>query len=370
MDDQGFATDMWSLDIPRKTCVVSLLLFATSIGHVTFSGEAKSHIKNLLYSPPVTGVGISGVEEQCNHFIDRPAAASNISLCYCEHAGLYGRLGNRINSVSHMIGEAESKACGVHLPHDMLSGWDPPLESWAHIRTNHNVSDTNNICGSRNAEEWFFGGFPAPKCHLHLLRKYFNLNQTHALGKACSSTDHVALHVRSGDVARGVWGEDGSYKPSTDILSNYGLFPTAYFISVISEIRGRRGNSVTFYVFCETMDNPTSEYFEKLSVLDLNVVMRVGQTLIDDMRLMLCAKETAASFGTFRLVFDLSTQSQIRHDFSHNPMMPSCSTVWHWISSSQQAAKFTDVTKEWKNTGLQRHEVNAAYEMNHTEVLC
>ncbi len=45
---------MCSLEIRRKTCVVSLLLFATSIGHVIFSGEAKGHIKNLLYSPPVT----------------------------------------------------------------------------------------------------------------------------------------------------------------------------------------------------------------------------------------------------------------------------------------------------------------------------
>ena len=44
---EKWATDMWSLDIPRTTCVVSLLLFATS---VIFSGEAKSHIKNLLYS--------------------------------------------------------------------------------------------------------------------------------------------------------------------------------------------------------------------------------------------------------------------------------------------------------------------------------
>ena len=45
---------MSSLDIPRTTCVVSLLLFATAIGHVIVSGESKSHIKNLLYSPPVT----------------------------------------------------------------------------------------------------------------------------------------------------------------------------------------------------------------------------------------------------------------------------------------------------------------------------
>ena len=52
---------MWSLNITRTTCVVSLLLFATSIGYVIFSGEAKSHIKNLLYSPPVT-IEASGSE--------------------------------------------------------------------------------------------------------------------------------------------------------------------------------------------------------------------------------------------------------------------------------------------------------------------
>jgi hypothetical protein len=52
-------TDMWSLDIPRTTCVVSLLLFATAIGHVIVSGD--SHSKNLLYSPPVT-IEASGSE--------------------------------------------------------------------------------------------------------------------------------------------------------------------------------------------------------------------------------------------------------------------------------------------------------------------
>ena len=39
---------MWSLDTPRTTCVVSLLLFATAIGHTVISGKAKTHIKNLL----------------------------------------------------------------------------------------------------------------------------------------------------------------------------------------------------------------------------------------------------------------------------------------------------------------------------------
>ena len=41
-------------DIPKTTCVVSLLLFATAIGHVHVSGESKSHIKNLLYTSGTT----------------------------------------------------------------------------------------------------------------------------------------------------------------------------------------------------------------------------------------------------------------------------------------------------------------------------
>jgi hypothetical protein len=44
---------MWSLDIPRTRLIVSLLLFATVIGHVVVSNEAKSHIKNLLYSQAI-----------------------------------------------------------------------------------------------------------------------------------------------------------------------------------------------------------------------------------------------------------------------------------------------------------------------------
>ena len=38
--------DMSSLDVPRVTYVVAFLLFATGIGHVLVSGEARSHIRN------------------------------------------------------------------------------------------------------------------------------------------------------------------------------------------------------------------------------------------------------------------------------------------------------------------------------------
>ena len=42
---------MLSLDVPRVTHVVAFLLLAIGIGHVLVSGEAKSHIRNLIYSP-------------------------------------------------------------------------------------------------------------------------------------------------------------------------------------------------------------------------------------------------------------------------------------------------------------------------------
>lgn len=45
---------MSSLNAPRVTYVVAFLFYASAIGHVIVSGEAKSHIKRLLYGPPVT----------------------------------------------------------------------------------------------------------------------------------------------------------------------------------------------------------------------------------------------------------------------------------------------------------------------------
>jgi hypothetical protein len=182
-------TDMWSLGKPRRTCValVSLLLFATSIGHTRISGEAKSHIKNLLYSPPVT-------IDECDHFLARTQAnnQSLVSGCYCEHAEWYGRLGNSISLASKLISESESYGCGVRLREDMLSGWDPSETEWDWVRLsemNNNISMTkNDTCGSRTGNEWYFlHSRHSPKCHLQLLRRYFNINRTHTLGKTCSS---------------------------------------------------------------------------------------------------------------------------------------------------------------------------------------
>jgi hypothetical protein len=151
-------------------------------------------------------------------------------------------------------------------------------------------------------------------------------------------------------------------------------------MSVIRSVRARRGDAVNFIVFCETMTNPTCEFFEKLSYMDSRVSLRVGTPLIDDLVLLLCASETAASHGSFHVSYDFSAVRSVTHLFSHTPISATrcgvartegTSTVWHWIASTHQAANFSNLRKSWNNTGFQRHEViNAAFAMNHTEVSC
>lgn len=370
---QSDADEMKSRIRARKGYFALTIFSFTLLSFLTFFG-----FKGLGKAWKTSVVDLAGGQEQCNHFIAiaQPSHDSLVSDCYCEQPG-GGRLGNKIIIVSNLITEAERLSCGVRLRDDMLSGWFPPENSLSmvHVRkeSSHNVSmRKNNSCGSRNLHEWYAFRPPfSSKCHSrHLLRKYFNVNETHVLGKTCSSIEHVALHVRSGDITMGGWSEGGLYKPGI-VHEAYGPVPTAFYISVMHEIRARRGNSVPFFVFCETMGNPTCEFFAKLILLNENVILRVGQPLIDDMRLMLCASEVAESHGTFQGVFDLSPKPQIRHSFSHTRHSEtSCSKVWHWLASSEQAAKFRNVTTLWKNTGFQRHEVNEAYDMNHTEIVC
>jgi len=289
-----------------------------------------------------------------------------------------------------MLSYAEDSSCCFDIPHDMISGWNPSHRRWCYVKKNSsNVSLALNTCESQVAKEWYFNTtttesppllhppeWSLPACQVELLQKYFNINHTHALGKECSSTGHVALHVRSGDVTDGSWHEDGHYVPAY-VHPWYGLFPTAYYISVIREVRSRRGDAVKFFVFCETLTNPTCEFFEKLSFMDDKVFMRVEQNIIDDLHLMLCASETAASEGTFNRVFGLSAVGQVQHSFSHTPVPAvSCrsvivegvSKVWHWLTSAHEASKYQNLTKQWKNTEFQRHNVNSARVMSHTRL--
>jgi len=83
-------TGMLSLNVPRVTYVVAFLLFATAIGHVSVSGEAKSHIihiRNQIWSP-VT------IEAEHSYF---PRASTRGTILFHDHlAKTAGSTFNRI----------------------------------------------------------------------------------------------------------------------------------------------------------------------------------------------------------------------------------------------------------------------------------
>ena len=288
--------------------------------------------------------------------------------CFCSMRSLSGRLGNRIVAVRNMIGHAQSLSCGIEIPHNMLDEWTPAKRKWSFVSNN---SDKISTCGSKTGREWFYRKVsPVSTCNLLPIREYFGINDSHVFGKKCPAAGHVALHIRSGDVARGSWREDGTYSGGNP-HKGYGLFPTAYYLSVVREIRERRGSDVLFFVFCETMDNPTCGFFEKMSFLDGHFVMRVGKPLLEDLSLILCSSETAASRGTFNNVFQLSPAVQVVHMFSDKPQNDSsCEIVWHWISSAQDRDAYFSITSAWLNTGYQRHIINTNFNINHSALTC
>jgi len=367
----GAYSHLYATPMRARVILLHVLFITIVVGITTITASSASH-------GPVHGKAtkiVVDAGEECLQFREAPEAGSFDPECMCESVGQYGRLGNRLTSALHLIGEAEKLFCGVDLPHDFLDGWNPPHQRWNHV----NKDSFNDTCVRRTEEDWFRHTSSSPKCHLQLFRKYFSVNQTHSLGKVCPSTEHVALHVRSGDITAGDWSEHGTFSPVATIHQLYGLFPTAYYMSVIRNVRARRGGAVNFIVFCETITNPTCEFFEKLSYMDNRVSLRVRTPLLDDLVLLLCASETAASNGSFHVSFDFSVVRRVTHSFSHTPISATkcgvaraegLSTILHWIASTKEANKFTNLTKLWNNTGFQRHEVNAAFVMNHAEVSC
>ena len=365
----------------RFLCLVVLLLYAK----VLLSDPAKGSLRSVVLHLQVHGKTNKSVEEnageeECLYFLERQEKSPLGSECICKTGGWSGRLGNRLHATSKIIGEADYMHFNVFLPQDMLEGWNPPAHSWIYDDSKdprYASRPANMTCGTRTPREWFDvkDWSAAPRCYLQLMRQYYGINHTHVLGKRCFSNEHVALHVRSGDVVRGGWNEAKVYRPG-NVHNLYGLFPTAYYISVIRNARERRGSGVHFFVFCETMGNPTCEFFKKLSLLDDRVSFRVGEPLIDDLFLMLCASETAASRGSFQNVFDLSTKRRLAHSFSDSPDPASVastgglSTVMHYIASKEEATKFTKETFPWNNTGYQRYLIDKAFDINHTNVLC
>ncbi len=290
---------------------------------------------------------------------------------------LYGRLGNRLSASSHMIAWAEQECCDVHLPNNILDGWKPPALSFE----NTNCVDRNSAlaarCGSiRSSEKWFRLKQTISPCVHHILKQYFAITATHALGRACPDEPFAALHIRSGDVAAGSYNASSGVFQPRKVNRKHWLYPTSFYAAVLKNL------SMRAVVFCENLANPSCDFFQKLSDVDPNIRVRVGEPLIEDLHLMLCATEVAASHGTFKGVFTLSEALQELHLFLNNldntPDKMNCAqaikplssdsfkkaSTYYWIKDTSQSVSYRQGVVPWKNSGFQRYVVNKRYDID------
>jgi len=275
-----------------------------------------------------------------------------------------------------MIQHAETNCCSVILSENILDGWIPPVSQFV----TSCAASSSHACVEKSGQEWYLFNrsedlwdFPESQCSLALLRKYFAVNSTHALGRMCPSTPHAALHVRSGDVAQGYYDQGlGTYRPTSQ-NSGYWFHPTSFYAAVVRNIR-RRDLGLKIIIFCEDMNNPTCDFFQKVASLgDNNIEMRVARPLLDDLFTMLCAQEIATSNGSFKRIFRVSTFLRVLHHFSLSKIKCAQeahedsklrSVVAYWIKDDHMAATFANDTRPWKNTGYQRFLANRAVDMD------
>jgi len=333
---------------------------------------------------------------------DTDAAASKQGIFRFKE-GLEGRLGNHIWQVTNLIHKAKELGCDYF-------EFTPIFDSWSKKRTrgrfvtNFNKQvvvndaqdypvpkvdgregrflsvDNNNgdeKCSVMDDQKWLLKQHPKiSSCAITMLSSYFGINKTHVFDRACpADTNYAALHVRSGDVASHAYNETtGVYQATSYGGMAHQPYPTSFYTAVVKDFVARNYNKNNgaaspphIYVLCESMMSPTCEYFQKTAHLfqhEMQITFRAGEPLLDDLYIMMCAREAALSRGSFSSVFHLSQQLQKVHTFDWSPRkcyVPG-NTVY-WIADESERLQFENSIKKWRNEEKQRHEMNAYYKM-------
>lgn len=293
--------------------------------------------------------------------------------------GFYGRLGNRLRAVSHMIDFADKFCCSLFVNGSLLDGWNVKGQHWVFNSTsttcpsNANRTDSAHMCATTyTGHEWFSGiaGVEEGACSQLILRNYFAVNQTHALGQKCPEKTYLTLHVRAGDVVAGGYNQTSGDYVSASVHTGYGLFPTSYYVATIRDYiqRYHDGNSTSgrdIVVLCENDANPTCDYFRKTAKMfpSANVNVRVGKRLVEDVYYMLCATEVAVSHGTFSFILTTSTRLSLTHRFVHAPRSSTSGEVFYWIADESHRMRYKRDLEVWKNTAYQRYLANTYYDI-------
>ena len=122
----------------------------------------------------------------------------------------------------------------------------------------------------------------------------------------------AVMHIRAGDTTDGAYDlRTGLFVQGGPVNPNYPPYPTAFYVRALKEVK-----DFSVIILCETLSNPSCDFFAKLESLVDNVRVRVGGDVVEDVHLLLCASEVVTSIGSFKnllvtLLSHLSLMSSI-----------------------------------------------------------
>ena len=285
---------------------------------------------------------------------------------------MFGRLGNRLTLVENMLESATENNCDVEIVGQVLEGWVPKYTKFKNKRhqilavMKHYLTVNKQLCGNRTGEAWYFSdGKPnLERIRVHtrsyeeLLKEYFEVIRTHALGTQCSYLPTFALHVRSGDIAQRLYNPDGTLV-STPVHPDYWLYPTAYYVTAIRTALKRDFRKII--IICEDDGNPTYDTLLSLSrIFAERITVRVAQPLIKDVELLLCADEVAVSHGSFRNILRYSSRLKVVHTFVKDlPLTCRENIVQYFIKDEIERRVYRQqICQSWNNSAWHRYLVD------------
>ena len=314
--------------------------------------------------------------------------SSKSELQQVELHGFYGMLGNRIQAVSNMIEHAFGSCCDIALPVGILDGWDQRSDhKWRFVKETCNASSLNgkaqiqdtfirHNCTAKDGETWFryHARQSSSACIEMMLREYFSVNRTYALGRTCPQYRYRVVHIRAGDLASGHYNRSTGDYVAGRVHSKFALYPTSYYIHALKSFKERYRTEnpdaiPQVYVLCQSDANPTCDYFRKTSKLlsDINITIFNGERLLDDVYRILCASEVAVSRGSFSGILKASRRLDLAHIFSDEHVdckrHANLDSIY-WIADSHNMDLYSANMKPWKNTAYQRYLANKDYNIS------
>mmetsp|Transcript_18707 Transcript_18707/g.28416 ORF Transcript_18707/g.28416 Transcript_18707/m.28416 type:complete len:480 (+) Transcript_18707:49-1488(+) len=275
----------------------------------------------------------------------------------------------KMGKMVNMISDAKAKNCVFELHPQLLPGWEPKAS-----RRGQFLSDSDVTCKASPGDSIKRGKPVYSSCAISMLSNYFGIDELNAFGRSCPvGKPYSVLHVTGGE--NGDYNTtSGRYEPSGG--EHLAPKPTAYYTVALRDIIDKSyangEGAPEIYVICQSMASLACEFFQKTAHLfqhEAKITFSAGNPLIDDLHIMLCAREVALSTDIMNILDALLLSKKLRkvYDFSWQPLSPvDCDlkpqhVVKYWIDNAED--NLEERIKPWNNTSFQRHEMNKHYKM-------